>query len=71
MKKLTTIGSIALAAMLVVAMTACGGDDDPIHTHTPGAAATCTTAQTCTGCGEVLATALGHTPGAAADCTTA
>ena len=28
--------------------------------HTPGAAATCTTAQTCTVCGTVLAEALGH-----------
>jgi len=41
------------------------------HTHTPGAAATCTTALTCTGCGEVLEAAKGHTPGAAATCTTA
>ena len=41
--------------------------------HTPSAAATCTTAQTCTvaGCGYVIAPALGHTPGAAATCTTA
>lgn len=30
------------------------------HTHTPGAAATCTTPQTCTGCGEILVEALGH-----------
>ena len=29
--------------------------------HTPGAKATCTTAQTCTVCGEVLAAAKGHT----------
>ena len=29
--------------------------------HTPGDAATCTTAQTCTVCGEELAAALGHT----------
>ena len=37
--------------------------------HTPGAAATCTTAQTCTVCGAELNAALGHTPGAAATCT--
>ncbi len=43
----------------------------PPHTHTPGAAATCTTAQTCTSCGTVLAKATGHKPGAAATCTTA
>ena len=36
--------------------------------HTPGAAATCTTAQTCTVCGAELAPATGHTPGAAATC---
>ena len=39
--------------------------------HTPGEAATCTTAQTCTVCNEVLVAALGHTPGEAATCTTA
>ena len=39
--------------------------------HTPGEAATCTTAQTCTVCNEVLVAALGHTPGEAANCTTA
>ena len=39
--------------------------------HTPGAAATCTTAQTCTECGAELAPAKGHTPGAEATCTTA
>ena len=39
--------------------------------HTPGAAATCTTAQVCTVCGTELQAALGHKPGAAATCTTA
>jgi len=39
--------------------------------HTPGEKATCTTAQTCTVCGETLADALGHTPGDEATCTTA
>ncbi len=37
--------------------------------HTPGAAATCTTDQTCTACGKVLAEA-GHIPGDEATCTT-
>ncbi|MBE6547795.1 MAG: extracellular solute-binding protein [Ruminococcaceae bacterium] len=39
--------------------------------HTPGAEATCTTAQTCTVCSAELVKALGHTPGAEATCTTA
>ena len=37
--------------------------------HTPGAAATCTTAQKCTVCKTTITAALGHTPGAAATCT--
>ena len=37
--------------------------------HTPGAAATCTTAQTCTVCGVELAPILGHTFGPDATCT--
>ena len=32
----------------------------PVKAHTPGAAATCTTAQTCTVCGTTLAEKLGH-----------
>ncbi len=39
--------------------------------HTPGAAATCTTTQKCTICGDTLVAPLGHTAGAAATCTTA
>ena len=34
------------------------------HVHTPGTAATCTSAQTCTTCGAVLEAAKGHTAGA-------
>lgn len=41
------------------------------HVHTPGAAATCTTAQVCTSCGITLVSAIGHSPGSAATCTTA
>ena len=37
--------------------------------HTPGTAANCTEAQTCTVCAKVLADALGHTAGEAATCT--
>ena len=39
--------------------------------HTPGDAATCTAAQTCTVCNAELTAALGHTAGDAATCTTA
>ena len=46
----------------------------PANGHTPGAAATCTTAQTCTDCDYVYATELGHTTveleGYAAGCET-
>ena len=37
--------------------------------HTPGAEATCTTAQVCTGCGLEFVAALGHTAGPDATCT--
>ena len=39
--------------------------------HKAGAEATCTTAQTCTRCGEELESALGHKAGEEATCTTA
>ena len=52
----------ALLAVITFTFTACqdpnGGETS--HTHTPGAATTCTTAQTCTDCGEVIVAALGH-----------
>ncbi len=38
--------------------------------HTPGVAATCTTAQICTVCDTEIAPAKGHIPGVAATCTT-
>ena len=41
----------------------------PATGHTPGDAATCTSDQSCTVCGEVLVASTGHTPGAAATCT--
>ena len=47
-------------------------DSSNVVGHTPGAAATCTTAQTCTVCGDVLVEALNHSeetvPGKAATC---
>ncbi len=51
--------------------TKCGSTKNvtiPAKGHTPGAAATCTTPQTCKTCGTVLAAAKGHTPGPAATC---
>lgn len=39
------------------------------HVHTPGAAATCTTPQTCTTCDAIIAGVTSHTPGTAATCT--
>ena len=42
-----------------------------VSEHIKGAAATCTTAQTCTECGYVFVAVLGHTEGAEATCTTA
>ncbi len=42
-----------------------------VHTHSAGAAATCTSGQYCTVCDALLNEALGHSPGAAATCTTA
>ncbi len=59
----------------VVQCTKCGFEISretktiPKVAHTPGAAATCTTAQECTVCHTELAEAKGHTPGAAATCT--
>ena len=52
----------------------CANENNGVYTvasHVPGDEATCTTAQTCTVCGEELTPATGHTPGAAATCTTA
>ena len=52
------------------ATNASGGKSDtssfviPAKGHTPGTAATCTAAQTCTVCGTTLTTALGHSWGA-------
>ena len=41
------------------------------HTHTPGAAATCTTPQVCTTCDALLVSAYGHSAGASATCNSA
>ena len=43
--------------------TVCGAAYGELVAHTPGAEATCTTAQTCTACGETLVVALGHDMG--------
>ena len=65
---LRLIGIIVLVTLIGFSMAACGdsGSGDPStppHTHIPGAAATCTSAQTCTACGVVLQAA-SHTYGA-------
>ncbi|MBE6547422.1 MAG: hypothetical protein E7667_00890 [Ruminococcaceae bacterium] len=58
----------------VATCTKCGAitDEEQIAklAHTPGAEATCTSAQTCTVCGTQIKAALGHTPGDEATCTT-
>ena len=51
-------GIIALIAIIGFVVIAC--DNGSSHTHTPGATATCTTAQVCTDCGDVIVAALGH-----------
>ena len=62
---------------MVTYCTVCNAVTNTAHTdvdatgHTPGAAATCTTNQTCTVCSVELAPATGHTPGAAATCNAA
>ena len=45
------------------------GNSTSAKGHTPGSAATCTSAQKCTTCGVTITAAKGHTPGAAATCT--
>ncbi len=40
-----------------------------VHTHTAGAAATCTSPQVCTTCDAIIVNATGHSAGAAATCT--
>ncbi|MCL2197122.1 MAG: DUF1566 domain-containing protein [Treponema sp.] len=63
---------IAVIALIgFVAVSCDNGDNGNSHTHTPGAAATCTTAQTCTECSAVIQAATGHTPGVTATCNTA
>ena len=61
---------LTLALILCLFLCACSNDapanSEPtaphttVHTHTPGAAATCTENQECTTCGEILTIAAGH-----------
>ena len=71
MKKINKFFTIALVIFTVSLFISCDNGSGTTHTHTPGAAATCTEAQTCTSCGAVLQNKLAHTPGAAATCTEA
>jgi hypothetical protein len=57
---LRLIGIIAVIAIIGFVVTACDNGNQNCA-HTPGAVATCTTAQTCTTCGHVITDALGHT----------
>ena len=66
MKKLQRF--TALAVMVGLLAQSAGCTLPFIHTHTPGPEATCTEAQVCTQCGEVLAEATGHLPGTPATC---
>lgn len=62
-KKITAM--IVLLALLVATATSfvgCSGDSNDNNHICSGAAATCTTPQTCTECGKELAPALGHSP---------
>lgn len=54
---ITVIDFVAFA----LSLTACNNKTNgPTHTHIPGAEATCTTAQICTDCGDIMHAALGH-----------
>ena len=65
MKRIRILSLLLSCALLFTALAACGKPD---HDHVPGPAATCTTPQTCTICGEVLVLATGHTPAPISDC---
>jgi hypothetical protein len=63
MKNKKIVGFIVIVAIIGFAITACtdGGTTDPCKNgHTPGAAATCETAQTCTICSQIIKAATGH-----------
>jgi len=59
------LGIIALSAIIAFTMLTCDDSTTPntnlcVNWHTPGAAAACETAQTCTVCGYVIEAAIGH-----------
>jgi len=54
------VGIIAIIAVIGIVALACDNETTGCTNHTAGAAATCTTAQTCTDCGHVMTAALGH-----------
>ncbi len=49
------------AAPYIRIISSSGPDNEDTHTHTPGKEATCTSAQICMDCGEILKDAKGHT----------
>jgi hypothetical protein len=71
-KPLFLITAITIISLIFTFAACDDGGGETTHTHTPGAAANCTTPQTCTSCGAVLADIdpNTHTPGPTATCTT-
>ncbi len=67
----TTAGSTASYKCTLCNKVTVASEEVAATGHTPGNAATCTTAQVCTVCNAELTAATGHTAGAAATCTTA
>ena len=67
----TTPGKTAGQHCSVCNVVIVAQQDIPVKDHTPGAEATCTTAQICTVCNTEIAPKKEHTPGAEATCTTA
>jgi len=58
---------IAIIILTGFVVISCDNDKNDC-THTPGEAATCTTAQPCTKCGNVVKVALGHSEGTCIRC---
>ena len=67
----TTPGKTAGQHCSVCNVVIVAQQDIPVKDHTPGAEATCTTAQICTVCNTEIAPKKEHTPGAEATCTAA
>ena len=51
---------MTIVALITFSMVSCSDNSSLLHTHIPGAAATCIAPQTCTDCGAVIQAAFGH-----------